>query len=116
MIDPRMSLPDTITLKSGSPWSWTWYDEVFKPLFHPRKCDRCKETKDCLGVFIGGTTNYATDVIFGYTQEACEGIIRALRMTSFCQECFNKLRYNGSGVPPTASKIRELWKEEASHE
>lgn len=110
--DPRMSLPDEITLKSGEPWSWTWFDEVYQPMFRSRKCDRCKETKETLGVFIGGTTTFATGVIFGYKQDVCEGIIRALCMTSFCRECFNKLRFNGSGVPLTWTQIRDLKKKE----
>ena len=111
-VDPRMSLPDTVTCKNGEQFSETWYEEVWKPLFRSRKCDRCKETKETLGVFMGGTTTYATNVIFGYTLAVCEGIIRALCLKSFCRECFNKLRYNGSGGPLTGTQIRELWKKE----
>lgn len=110
--DPRMSLPDTVTCFNGEQFSETWYEEVWKPLFQSRRCDRCKETKPVLGVFIAGTTSYATSVIFGYRLDIAEKIIAALGLFAFCQECFNKLRYNGSGVPLTWSQLRDLKKKE----
>jgi hypothetical protein len=107
-----MDLPDVETLRSGEPWSWTWYDEVFVPVFRSRKCDRCGETKETLGAFIGGTTKYCTYLLFGYPAEIVEKMLIALRLNTWCLPCFNKLHFNGSGVPPTASQIRSSWKKE----
>jgi len=110
--DLKMDLPDTFTFKDGEPFSETWYETVFKPVFRPRKCDRCGVVKDTLGCFVGGTTKYATYLVFGYRQEIVERMLIALRLNVFCLDCFNKLHFNGSGVPPTATQIRELWKKE----
>jgi len=108
--DPRMSLPDTVTCFNGEQFSETWFQEVWKPLFSSRRCDRCKETGPVLGVFLPGTTKYATSVIFGYRLDFAEKIIKSLGLFAFCQGCFNKLRYNGSGVPPTATQILTAWR------
>jgi hypothetical protein len=95
-----MPLSDIVTLRTGEKFSEVWYQEVWRKLFIPRACSRCKETKDTLGVFMRGTTKYATSLIFGFPQEVAEKLIVILELDALCQECFNKLRYNGSGPPP----------------
>lgn len=107
-----MELPDIITFKNGEPWSETWYEEVFKPVFRHRKCDRCGVVTETLDAFIGGTTKHATYLVFGYPAEIVEKMLVALRLNTWCLPCFNKLHFNGSGVPPTASQIRSSWKKE----
>lgn len=106
----KMDLPDVETLRNGEPWSWTWYDEVFKPVFRPRKCDRCGVVKDTLGAFIGGTVKPANYLVFGYSIEMVEKMLIALRLNVFCEDCFNKLAYNGSGPPPKLSELRAMRK------
>ncbi len=108
----KMDLPDTVVLKSGESFSETWFSEVWKPVFGSRRCDRCGEVKETLGAFIGGTTKFATYLVFGYPAEIVEKMLIALRLNTFCKECFIRLKYNGSGVPPTASQIRDHWRKE----
>jgi hypothetical protein len=108
--DLKMDLPDAVTLFDGTPFSDTWYLEVWRKVFHPRKCDRCGVVKDTLGAFIGGTTKYANYLLFGYRQEIVEKMLIALRLDTYCEECFNKLAYNGSGPPPKLSELRAMRK------
>lgn len=112
MTDLKMDLPDVETLKNGEPWSWTWYDSVFRPVFRSRRCDRCGEVRETLGAFVGGTTKPANYLLFAYEREIVEKVLVALRLNVFCKPCFDRLRYNGSGQPPTASEIRDQWRKE----
>jgi len=117
MDDPlRMPLDDVVTFRNGEQFSEVWYESVYKVVFHSRKCDRCGVVKETLGAFIGGTTKPATYLVFGYPVEIVERMLIALQLNMFCEGCFNKMRYNGSGVPPTATQIRAAWRKEKVHE
>jgi len=111
MDDPlRMPLDDVVTFRNGEQFSEVWYESVYKPVFHSRKCDRCGVVKETMGAFIGGTTKFATYLVFGFRLEVVERMLIALQLNTFCKECFNKLKYNGSGVPPTATQILTAWR------
>ena len=101
MPDLRMDLPDKVLTTTGEWWSEVWYVEVFKKLFHPRACSRCREVRDCLGAFIGGTTKHVTSLIFAFPVDVADQLMVILELDALCEQCFNKLRYNGSGgLPP----------------
>jgi hypothetical protein len=108
MIDAeKMDLDDVVTMPNGDLFSDTWYYATYKKLFRPRRCDRCKETKDCMGAMTAGTMRFANNAIFGYRVEAAERIMRALDLKSYCEPCMMKLRYNGSPPPLTWSQEKE---------